>query len=163
MSPESHGDPIDILLVEDNPADVDLTMEAFKEAMIVNRVYVVNDGTDAMAFLRKDGEFAYAPRPGLIVLDLHLPKMDGHEVLKRIQEDENLRDIPVAVLTSSKEDEDIIDAFYHQAKCYITKPIDMNMFFVTLRTIGAFGWAIVSDPEGGEVEEGEEEGEEGGS
>jgi two-component system response regulator len=149
MSAETRCDPVDVLLVEDNPADIDLTMEAFKEAMIVNRIHVVNDGTDAIAFLKKEGEYAYAPRPGLIVLDLHLPKMDGHEVLKKIQEDETLKDIPVAVLTSSKEDEDIIDAFYHQAKCYITKPIDMNMFFVTLRSIGAFGWAIVRDPEGG--------------
>jgi two-component system response regulator len=145
--------PIDILMVEDNPADMDLTLEAFKEAMIVNRLHIVNDGTEAMSFLRNEGEFKDAPRPGLVILDLHLPKMDGHEVLKLVQADEDLKDIPIAVLTSSKEDEDIIDAFYHQAKCYITKPIDMNMFFVTLRNLGAFGWTIVDKPKSAPDEE----------
>ena len=154
MKDDTQAKAIDILLVEDNPADQDLTQEAFKEAVILNQLHFVNDGTEAMAFLRREGEYADAPRPGLVILDLHLPKMDGKEVLKAIQADDELRGIPVAILTSSKEDEDIIDAFYHQAKCYITKPIDMNMFFVTLGNIGAFGWAIVEQPRGeGDAEE----------
>jgi CheY-like chemotaxis protein len=133
-------------MVEDNPADIDLTQEAFKEARVLNRLHVVNDGVDALAFLRREGKYAAAPKPDLILLDINLPKMDGHEVLGEIKKDENLSQIPVMVLTSSKDDEDIMEAFYQQAKCYITKPLDMNMFFVTLKTIGDFGWAIMKIP-----------------
>ena len=137
---------IDILLVDDNPADIDLTREAFKESRIINRLSVVNDGEEALAFLRREDPYADAPRPDLIILDLNMPRKDGHEVLKDMNEDEDLNAIPVMILTSSREDKDIIDAFYHHAKCYVTKPIDMNMFFVTLRSIGDFHWAIVGSP-----------------
>lgn len=138
--------PVEILLVDDNPADVDLTREAFKDARVVNRLHVVNDGDEALQFLRREGRFAQAPRPDMMILDLNMPRKDGHEVLAEMSKDENLAAIPVVVLTTSREDQDIIDSFYRGAKCYVTKPIDLNMFFVTLRNLGDFGWAIVKPP-----------------
>jgi CheY-like chemotaxis protein len=147
---------IDILLAEDNPADADLTREAFKEARIINRLHHVTDGEEALAFMRREGKYADAPRPDFVILDLNMPRKDGHEVLEAMNEDENLSSIPVMVLTSSREDEDIINAFYHHAKCYSSKPVDMNMFFVTLRDLGDFYWGIVKAPEKSSAENGEE-------
>jgi len=141
---------IDILLADDNPADVDLTREAFKEARIINRLHIVKDGEEALAFLRREGKYADVPHIDFLILDLNMPRKDGHEVLQEMNDDPELSKIPVMVLTSSKDDKDIVNSFYHHAKCYSTKPVDMNMFFVTLRDVGDFWWGIVKSPEKGE-------------
>ena len=118
--------PIKVLLVEDNPGDVRLTMEAFKDGKVHNEMNVVGDGVEAMAFLRKEGKYADAPRPDLILLDLNLPKKDGREVLAEIKQDPNLKSIPVVVLTTSNAESDIVKTYDLQANCYITKPVDFQ-------------------------------------
>lgn len=115
---------IEILLVEDSPGDVRLTREALKEAKMRNNLHVVGDGVEAMSFLRKKDKYANAPRPDLILLDLNLPKKDGREVLAEIKSDEDLKNIPVVVLTISKSEEDILRSYNLHANCYVTKPID---------------------------------------
>ena len=144
MSPSSKL--IEILLVEDNPADVRLTREALKEGIIVNNLSVVHDGVDAMAFLRRQGKYALAPRPDIVLLDLNLPKKDGREVLAELKEDPNLRRIPVVVLTTSKAEQDILKAYDLHANCYVTKPVDLDEFMLLVRSIEEFWLAVVRLP-----------------
>jgi chemotaxis family two-component system response regulator Rcp1 len=138
--------PIEILLVEDNPGDVRLTIEVLKDAKFRNNMSTVNDGAAALAYLRCEGDYADALRPDLILLDLNLPKKDGREVLAEIKADPNLRRIPVVVLTVSKDEEDILKAYDLYANCYITKPIDLDQFINVIRTIKEFWLTIVKLP-----------------
>jgi len=138
--------PIEILLVEDSPADVRLTKEALKEEKLYNNLHVVNDGVEAMAFLYRKGKYANAVRPDLILLDLNLPKKDGREVLEEIKNDENLKVIPVVILTVSKAEEDVLKSYKLHANCYITKPIDLNQFSKVVKTIQDFWMTIVKLP-----------------
>ncbi|MBM4446486.1 MAG: response regulator [Chloroflexi bacterium] len=140
------GKPIEILLVEDNPGDVRLTQEALKDGKVLNSLHVVNDGVEAMAFLRREGKYVDAARPDLILLDLNLPKKDGREVLAEIKEDHALRRIPVVILTVSKTEEDIIKTYDLHANCYITKPLDLDRFIEVVRAIEDFWLAIVKLP-----------------
>ncbi|MDY6875836.1 MAG: response regulator [Chloroflexota bacterium] len=140
------GRPIEILLVEDNPGDVRLTMEAFKENKMHNHLHVVGDGVEALAFLRGEGQYVDLPRPDLILLDLNLPKKDGREVLTDIKDDENLRRIPVVILTTSRAEEDIIKTYDLHANCYITKPVDLGEFIRVVRSIEDFWLTIVKLP-----------------
>ncbi len=139
-------DPIEILLVEDNPADVRLTQEALKEEKLFIRLSVVGDGVQAMAYVRRQGEYAAAPRPDLILLDLNLPRKDGREVLKEIKTDDALKTIPVVVLTISKAEEDVMRSYDLHANCYITKPIDLNQFSKVVKCIQEFWLTIVKLP-----------------
>lgn len=138
--------PIEILLVEDNPADVRLTQEALLEEKLVNNLNVVNDGVEALAFLRKEGKFADAVRPDLILLDLNLPKKDGREVLEEIKNDDNLKCIPVVVLTISDAEADILKSYDLHANCYITKSIDLTQFSRVVKSIQDFWLTIVKLP-----------------
>jgi chemotaxis family two-component system response regulator Rcp1 len=146
MSPPSTPRPIEILLVEDNPGDVRLTQEAFKDSKVTNRLHVVTDGVEAMQFLRREAKHADAPRPDLILLDLNLPKKDGREVLAEIREDPEVHMIPVVVLTASKVDEDICRAYELQCSCYITKPVDFEQFTHVVKSIQSFWLTIVTLP-----------------
>jgi CheY-like chemotaxis protein len=138
--------PIEVLLVEDSPADVRLTKEALKEEKLHITLKVVNDGVEAMEYLRQEGKYAQAVRPDLILLDLNLPKKDGREVLKEIKGDQSLRSIPVVILTTSKSEEDIIKAYDLHANCYITKPLDLNQFSMVVKSIENFWLTIVKLP-----------------
>jgi len=146
MSNEIFVQPIEILLVEDSPADVRLTFEALKEEKIYNNLHVVTDGVEAIAFLRREGKYAKAVRPDLILLDLNLPKKDGREVLKEIKSDDDLKAIPVVVLTVSKSEEDIVKSYNLHANCYINKPVDLNQFMKVIRSIQEFWLTIVKLP-----------------
>lgn len=146
MSNENFVQPLEILLVEDNPADVRLTIEALKEQKIFNNLQVVTDGVEAMALLRREGKYQKAVRPDLVLLDLNLPKKDGREVLKEIKNDNNLKSIPVVVLTVSKSEEDIIKSYNLHANCYITKPVDLNQFMKVAKSIQEFWLTIVKLP-----------------
>jgi CheY-like chemotaxis protein len=137
---------IDILLVEDNPGDVRLTTEALKECKVRNKLYVVEDGVEALAFLRKQGKYANIPRPDLILLDLNLPIKDGRAVLAEIKEAPSLRRIPVVILTTSKAEEDIIKTYDLHANCYITKPVDFDQFINIVKKIEDFWLTIVKLP-----------------
>jgi len=137
---------IEILLVEDNPGDVRLTEEALKEGKVVNRVNVVQDGVEALAYLRKEGEYASAETPDLILLDLNLPKKDGREVLAEVKEDPDLRMIPVVVLTTSRDEQDILKSYDLHANCYITKPVDFEQFIGVVRAIEDFWLSVVKLP-----------------
>lgn len=138
--------PIEILMIEDNPGDVRLTQEALKENKMYNRLHVVSDGVEAMAFLRHEGRYADAPRPDLILLDLNLPKKDGREVLAEIKADENLKRIPVVVLTSSQAEEDVLRTYNLHANCYVTKPVDLDQFIRVVQSIEEFWLTIVKLP-----------------
>ena len=140
------GGLVDILLVEDNPADVDLTRETFREAKILNRLYVARDGVEALGFLRREGEHAAAPRPDLILMDLNMPRMDGRELLGHIKEDRDLRRIPVVILTTSKAEADILRSYNLHANCYITKPVDLDQFSAVARAIEDFWLTLVKLP-----------------
>ena len=140
------GRPIDILMVEDNPGDVRLAHEAFKEAKILNEVHVVEDGVEALAFLRRQGKYANVVRPELIMHDLNLPTKDGREVLAEIKEDPDLRRIPVVILTVSKAEEDIIKTYDLHANCYITKPVDLDGFMEVVKAIDGFWLTVVKLP-----------------
>lgn len=146
MSDDTRGRPIEILLVEDNPGDVRLTIEALKEGKVSNRLSVARDGVEALAFLRREGPHANAARPDLILLDLNLPKKDGREVLAEIKEDSRLRRIPVVVLTTSKAEEDILRTYDLHANCYITKPVDLEQFISVVRSIDDFWLSVVRLP-----------------
>ncbi len=143
---ELSGKVIDILLVEDNPGDVRLAEEALKESKVRNKLYVVEDGVEAMAFLRQQGAYAKVPRPDLILLDLNLPRKGGREVLAEIKTDEDLKRIPVVVLTVSKAEEDVVRCYNHHANCYITKPLDFNQFMEVTKSIEDFWLTIVKLP-----------------
>lgn len=138
--------PIDILLVEDNPADIRLTQEAFKETRIPNKLHIVRDGAEALAFLQQQNRYANAPRPDLILLDLNLPKKDGREVLAIIKQSPEFKRIPVVVLTTSKTEEDINQTYEHHANCYITKPADLDEFLNVIKTIETFWLSVVQLP-----------------
>ena len=138
--------PVEILLVEDNPADVRLTREALNSDRLWNNLSVTKDGVEAMAYLRRQGRFAAAPRPDLILLDLNLPKKDGREVLAEIKADPNLMRIPVVVLTTSDAEEDIVKTYGLHANCYITKPVDLRQFMKVVKSIEDFWLAIVKLP-----------------
>ena len=138
--------PIEILLVEDNPGDVRLTQEALKEGKILNNLHMAKDGVEAISFLRRTGEHENAVRPDLILLDLNLPKKDGREVLIEIKNDEELRRIPVVVLTTSRAEEDIIRTYNCYANCYITKPVDFDQFINVVKSIENFWLSIVKLP-----------------
>jgi chemotaxis family two-component system response regulator Rcp1 len=138
--------PIEILLVEDNPGDVRLTLEALKDAKIWNRLHVVEDGVAALDFLYQREPYAQAPRPDLILLDLNLPKKNGREVLADIKSDVKLKTIPVVILTTSQAEEDIFRAYSLHANCYISKPVDFAQFTNIVRTIEEFWLTIVTLP-----------------
>jgi chemotaxis family two-component system response regulator Rcp1 len=140
------GRMIDILMVEDSPDDVELTLEALKEVKMHNALHVVEDGVEALAFLRREGEYADAPRPDLILLDLNLPRKDGREVLQEIKADRNLQRIPVVVLTISQAEEDILRAYNLHVNCYISKPVDLNQFIKVVQAIEEFWLSIVRLP-----------------
>ncbi|MBI5075343.1 MAG: response regulator [Nitrospirae bacterium] len=140
--------PIDILLVEDNPGDVDLAREALGMGKLHNTLHVVQDGVAAMSFLLKTGKYVNAPRPDLIILDLNLPKKDGRQVLAEIKNDAELKRIPVVILTTSRAEEDILKTYNLHANCYITKPIDMKQFLHVVQSIEEFWLCIVSLPNG---------------
>lgn len=138
--------PIEILLVEDNPGDARLTLEAFKEGKVFNNLTVVGDGVEAMAYLRREGQYANSVHPDLILLDLNLPKKDGREVLAEIKSDEQLRNTPVIVLTTSAAEEDIARAYSRHANCYITKPVDLDQFLHVVQSIESFWLSLVRLP-----------------
>jgi CheY-like chemotaxis protein len=144
--------PIEILLVEDNPGDIRLTREALKEGKVTNNLQVAKDGEEALDCLFQRGRFTKCIRPDIILLDLNLPKKDGREVLKIIKSDNNLKQIPVVVLTTSKAEEDILKSYNYHANCYITKPIDMNEFLKVIRMTEDFWLTIVKLPTRLEVE-----------
>lgn len=146
MNIEEMGKPIEILLVEDNPGDVRLTQEVFKESKIRNRLHVVKDGVEAMAFLRRQGKCTDGVRPDLILLDLNLPKKDGREVLAEIKADDDLKRIPVVVLTISKAEEDILRSYNLHANCYLNKPIEFEQFIKLVKYIEEFWLTIVKLP-----------------
>jgi chemotaxis family two-component system response regulator Rcp1 len=138
------GRPIEILLVEDNPGDADIAREGLEASKVKNKLHVVADGEEAMAFLRKTGKYEQMPRPDLILLDLNLPRKDGREVLAEVKVDSELRHIPVVVLTSSDKEEDIIKSYQLYANCYITKPLKFTEFVKVVNSIESFWFTIVS-------------------
>ena len=135
--------PIEILMVEDSPGDVRLTKEALKDAKVLNHISVVEDGVEAMAFLRREGAHAEAPRPDLILLDLNLPRKDGREVLAEIKADPALAQIPVVVLTTSQAEQDILQSYQLHANCYVTKPVDLDQFISVIKSVETF-WLTVA-------------------
>jgi two-component system, chemotaxis family, response regulator Rcp1 len=141
---------IEILLVEDNPGDARLTLEAFKEGKVLNHITVVQDGVDAMAYLRREGIHAKASVPDLILLDLNLPRKSGREVLAEIKQDERLRTIPVVVLTTSADEEDVAQAYHNHANCYLTKPVELEQFLRVVNSIESFWLTLVRLPANGE-------------
>jgi len=140
------GKPIEILLVEDNPGDVRLTQEALRDGKVRNSMHVAADGVEALAFLRREGKFADALRPDVILLDLNLPKKDGREVLAEIKTDPDLRRIPVVVLTTSEAEEDILRAYNLYANAYVAKPVDLDKFIAVVKSIEDFWLEIVKLP-----------------
>ena len=142
------GTPVEILLVEDNPGDVRLTMEALKEGKLRNNLTVARDGEEALALLRQEDGYSETPQPDLILLDLNLPKRDGREVLREIKEDSNLKHIPVVILTTSKAAEDVLSTYESHANSYITKPVDLEQFLAVVRAIENFWLIVVTLPRG---------------
>jgi chemotaxis family two-component system response regulator Rcp1 len=145
MSPEE-GMPISILLVEDNAGDVRLTKEALKEGRVANTLHVVVDGVEALQFLRREGKYADAPRPDLILLDLNLPRLDGRQVLSEVKKDPELKRIPIVVLTTSKAEEDVLKTYDLYANCYIAKPVEFDKFVGVIKMIDQFWLTIVKLP-----------------
>jgi CheY-like chemotaxis protein len=137
---------IEILLVEDSPSDANLTIKGFQNAKIANNLHWVEDGETAMSFLRQEGEYANAPRPDLILLDLNLPGLDGREVLTEVKSDPNLKRIPVVILTTSTDDQDILRSYNLSANCYVTKPIDVYQFIQVVQLMQDFWLAAVALP-----------------
>ncbi len=147
MSMKRPSKPVEILLVEDNPGDVRLTIEALKDVKLLNRMHVAQDGVEALAFLRREGKYAKSPHPDLILLDLNLPKKDGREVLEEIKQDPDLKHIPVVVLTTSQAEQDIMKSYDKHANCYVTKPVDLDQFIGVIKSIEEFWLAIVKLPQ----------------
>ena len=141
-------DPIRILLVEDNPGDVRLTREALKDGKVENPLDTVKDGVEALAYLRQEGQYADRPLPGLILLDLNLPRMDGREVLAAIKADPRLMTIPVVVLTTSEAEQDIVRSYHLHANCFITKPVNFDQFSTVVKAIDNFWLSVVTLPPG---------------
>ena len=146
MSVPEQVESIEVLLVEDDPGDVVLIQEAFEDNKVRNRLHCVSDGVDALRFLRRQDEFADAPRPDLILLDLNLPRKDGREVLAEVKTDEQLQQIPVVVLTTSKLEEDVLRSYKLHANAYVTKPVDFDRFIEVVRQIDEFFVTVVKLP-----------------
>ena len=146
MTQPQSGRQIEVLLVEDDPGDVLMTREAFQDYKVRNQLHVVTDGTEAMAFLRRAGSYADAPRPDLVLLDLNLPRMDGREVLQEIKSDPELSSIPVVVLTTSEAEEDVLRSYTLHANAYVTKPVDFERFISVVRQIDDFFVTVVRLP-----------------
>lgn len=139
--------PIEVLLVEDSPADIRLTQEALKENKLMVNLNIAHDGVEAMEYLRKENQYANKPRPDLILLDLNMPRMDGREVLKTVKEDPSFCSIPIVILTISSAEEDILLTYKHHANCYIRKPLDLNQFMEIVKKIEIFWFSIVTLPD----------------
>ena len=137
---------VDLLLIEDSDVDARLTMEALRDALVLNNVHVVKDGVEALEYLRREGRHSDAPTPDFIILDLNLPKKTGLEVLQEVKEDTRLRSIPVIVLSSSKAEEDIAKAYSYQASCYINKPIDADQYFTAVRSLKELWFKVATLP-----------------
>ena len=146
MTQAPDGQAVDILLVEDNPGDVELAREALRECKIRNNLHVVPDGLEASAFLHRTGAYASRPRPDIILLDLNLPKRDGRDLLREIKEDKELKQIPVVILTTSAAEEDILRSYALHANCYVTKPLGIDQFLQVVRAIENFWFTIVKLP-----------------
>ena len=146
MAPGTKVEPVEILLVEDNPVDVMITKKAFSAGRVCNNLHVAEDGEEAMDFLYKRGKYSSAPSPEIILLDLNLPRKDGREVLAEIKADPSLRHIPVIILTTSQDEEDIWRSYDLQANCFITKPVDMEQFTKALECLGEFWFSVVRLP-----------------
>ena len=138
--------PVEILLVEDNPGDYRLTQEALREGKVYNNLHWAKDGVEAIEFLKRRGRFKDAPRPDIILLDLNLPKKDGREVLSEIKQDDELRYIPVVILTTSKAEEDVLKSYHLHANCYVTKPVDLEKFITVVQSIDRFWLTVVTLP-----------------
>jgi CheY-like chemotaxis protein len=141
--------PIEVLLIEDNPADVRLMQEALKDSKVLNNLHVANDGETAMSFLRRKGQYSMVPEPHLILLDLNLPGKDGREVLNEIKNDSALKHIPVVIVTTSAAEEDILKSYCQHANCYVTKPVDLDQFIKVVNAIEDFWFTIVKLPKKG--------------
>jgi CheY-like chemotaxis protein len=146
MNPIDRPDPIEVLLVEDDPGDVLLIREAFEDNKVANSLHVVADGVEALAFMRREGVHAEAPRPDLVLLDLNLPRKDGREVLAEVKSDAALRTIPVVVLTTSQAEEDVLRSYDLHANAYVTKPVDFDRFIGVVRQIDQFFVSVVKLP-----------------
>jgi CheY-like chemotaxis protein len=146
MTPKSAGTPIEVLLVEDDPGDVLLIQEAFEFNKVHNNLNIVRDGEQALAYLRREGEYASAARPDLVLLDLNLPRKDGREVLEEVKTDEVLRTIPIVVLTTSEAEEDVLRSYQLHANAYVTKPVDFDRFVSIVRQIDDFFVSVVRLP-----------------
>ncbi len=142
----THYRPIEILLIEDSPSDANLTIKGLKTAKVLNNLHWVEDGESAMEFLLREGEYASAPRPDLILLDLNLPGMDGREVLHEVKSDPDLKRIPIVILTTSADEQDILRAYNLNANCYITKPVNIQQFLDIIGLIEDFWLAAVKLP-----------------
>jgi CheY-like chemotaxis protein len=140
------GRPIHVLLVEDSPGDVRLTREAMRHAKVHNELHVARDGEEAMAFLRREGAYAGMPTPDLVLLDLNLPRKDGREVLAELKDDDELRRVPVIVLTTSAAERDVLESYDGHANAYITKPVDFERFIEVVRSIENFWLSVVHLP-----------------
>jgi two-component system, chemotaxis family, response regulator Rcp1 len=149
MSVTEFMKPVEILLVEDNLGDVRLTKEALKEAKVINNLTVLKDGVEALAFLRQQGPYDNAVTPNLILLDLNLPRKDGREVLAEIKADDKLKRIPVVVLTTSQDEQDVFRSYNLHANCYVTKPVDLEQFMTVVKSIEDFWLGIVMLPKNG--------------
>jgi len=145
-SAQRGGEPIEILLVEDSPDDAEMTIDALRDGRLWNRITHVEDGIEAMAYLRRQGEYASAPRPDLILLDLHMPRMNGREVLAEVKADPELRRIPVVMMTQSKDEMDILAAYNLHVNCYVTKPVDIDQFIGAVKAIEHFWFSVVRLP-----------------
>ncbi len=152
MDAESLGRPIEVLLVEDDPADVELTLEIMDRTKLKVQMNVVKDGVEAMEYLRRDGKYTDSIRPDLILLDLNMPRKDGREVLREIKADENLKSISVVILTTSDSDEDIIKTYAIGANCYVTKPVGLEQFIKVVKSIEDFWFTVVKYPSRGKDE-----------
>jgi CheY-like chemotaxis protein len=146
MTPKPAGQPIEVLLVEDDPGDVVLIREAFDFNKVHNHLNVVNDGEQALAYLKNEGDYAGAHRPDLVLLDLNLPRKDGREVLAEVKADERLRTIPIVVLTTSEAEEDVLKSYQLHANAYVTKPVDFERFVAIVRQIDDFFVSVVRLP-----------------
>lgn len=144
--PRRQSRPVEVLLVEDNPGDVRLTQEALKDGRVMINLTVACDGVEAMDILKRKGTYAYAARPDLILLDLNLPKKNGREVLEEIKADDDLKRIPVIVMTTSKAEQDIHKVYNLNANCYVTKPVDLDEFLNVVRSIEDFWLTVVTLP-----------------
>jgi CheY-like chemotaxis protein len=148
MTDSTRVSPVEILLVEDNTGDVRLTKEALKEGKVYSNLHWAKDGVEALEFLRHQGKFAGVPRPDIILLDLNLPKKDGREVLSEIKNDDDLKRIPVVILTTSKAEEDVLRSYQLHANCYVTKPVDLEKFIGVVQSIDMFWLTVVTLPNG---------------